>query len=542
MANFNELEIFNGERPRAQYYSELAPGLLGECQKAIRDHFEVRSDGSRYRINGALTAALLLAGNKLIQPGGGKVMLMQITLATTGAGKQAAIDFVNKVAEALSLDKCIRIDPVTSTKQLYQAMLLGGGSMVYVSDDNPHHVNAWSDHRNAHMGSFSGELRSMTTASHRWKATIPIVSGLKDEYEKATSDRAIQAMARMEGFQIPTKTIGKGEKARDVPDLDSPMFKMTAVGKQMDEISAAYRLAVDGVERASINTVITMTPESARKFMNDSYENGQIGRAFFVNGHDEVPAFKPTLPDKNLPNELISRLRNMLLRTPTEVVFVCDEVEQLATEMRFKIDEMRTEPGPIGKIATRYGGMLYTIATLVAYGDFESGGKTKATGSRINVQPKHLWWSYFCVIDSLKALDAFYGGDVASDGLAITEWQKMLIAIEKILNRPSFDNDGCMARGKFRDDFFRSKGVTEFAKELASVSDKRNDLKAAKDAIWTEIEESCMGRLFVYGDEGDKRIYAAGGEADTDYVKMTEAMGRYIERALKVRSMSRFRK
>jgi hypothetical protein len=118
----------------------------------------------------------------------------------------------------------------------------------------------------------------------------------------------------------------------------------------------------------------------------------------------------------------------------------------------------------------------------------------------------------------------------------------MLLAIEKILNRPSFDNDGHMSKAQFMQAFYRGKGVTEFAKELASVSDKRNDLKAAKDAIWTEIEESCMGRLFVYGDEGDKRIYAAGGEADTDYVKMTEAMGRYIERALKVRSMSRFRK
>lgn len=537
MMDFDDLEVFDGKRPRAEYYTELAPGLVGECQAAIRDHFERRQDGARYRLSGALFAMLALGGNRLKMPGGGKVMLTMITLAASGSGKQAPIDFLAALTDQCGLYDAVIDSGVSSLKQLQIAMIRAGGSLVYVVDDSPQVVKAWNDSRSA-MGLIADTLRTMTTSSIPFRAPGPVIRELQEEYAKISNINVIAAALKREGASVPMIREGTGDKVKSFPDVNSAEFKRTRIGKQVTTAEMMLRIAQEGIPRASINAMISMTPEDGRDFMEKGIKNGQIGRSIFVLGHEERPAFLPADPDYRIPVELVEKAKRLITTYDISIQYENKAASDLARAMREKLDECRPDSSAVADVTARYGEMVNKVAALLAFGDHEDVSGRATPGDRVKIGKKHLYWAYFCMVDSLRAIDEFFTSDTTSDGTTITELDIVLTAVRKVFGRKAFDNDQGMSTSQVVSAFCRAKGIDQIVKLLAQTSDDRANFTKARNLLWSEIVETCEGKIFVAG-EGRKEYHRLDIAAT-----VTPSIGlvNMLERALNARSRIKFRK
>lgn len=388
------------------------PGSLGEFCDIIGKHFQRRPGTELYRIIGALAAAQVIAGRNILTPQNSKIMFQLMLVAPSGSGKTSMIEFAAHAARELGLEERFRGSTVTSLKQLQMAIIEAGGMIVYMVDDQDGHVLSWDNERSP-LDGVSSFFRSESSSSLPWSATSPIKKEFAEIMAQAGSAKMLESIARIEGWMLPRI----GEKN----DIDyKALARMNQdAAKRFAKAKADSDLAQKPIERMKFIPVISMTPDKAKKIVENWKSSGTMGRTFFVCHKDELQG-----KDRDIPKwESRSFVNFWKPRMPKSAMTGRwgEGAKERFYDLDDLLDSLRNEGGITGQVATRYGQLMLDMATLCAFLDTSS-----RTVSDFTIETRHLEWAYQACLESLLSLRDYHEGEPAENGLEVSEWQSIL--------------------------------------------------------------------------------------------------------------------
>lgn len=411
------------------------PGsLMGFCDE-IAANFEHRYGGEKMRIVGAINAAQLIMGNKVLTPGSGKMMFGTLVAAPTGAGKGAPIAFVGRLAHQLGLEDRVASNSMSSTKQIFEAAIAGRGFMIYNVDDNPNHVISWDEARNGAIGDFGGQFREIATSTVPFKINSPLRRQIMEGVSSVLSAKFIGEESNEQGFIVPRKPGRDGEPG----GID---FK--AVAELNNEVGRAVKQALETqgfiskpIENFKIIPSVTMTPEDLDKFLHGWAQRGTAGRFFFVYSDAEAGDKKRQRASNKVSQTIINEWSPRIPSQTIQMKYRSDDVKELAIDLDLAIDEVRHIVTDIpALVANRIGQLYLDLACVCAFADLSS----REGVTDIFVDRCHLEWGFVAALESLKAYRDFSEGTVESDGLAVTEFEGIVKRIKKIVETKSFQD------------------------------------------------------------------------------------------------------
>lgn len=388
------------------------PGSLGEFCDIIGKHFQRRPGTELYRIIGALAAAQVIAGRNILTPQNSKIMFQLMLVAPSGSGKTSMIEFAAHAARELGLEERFRGSTVTSLKQLQMAIIEAGGMIVYMVDDQDGHVLNWDNERSP-LDGVSSFFRSESSSSLPWSATSPIKKEFAEIMAQAGSAKMLESIARIEGWILPRI----GEKN----DIDyKALARMNQdAAKRFAKAKADSDLAQKPIERMKFIPVISMTPDKAKRIVENWKSSGTMGRTFFVCHKDELQG-----KDRDIPKwDSRSFVNFWKPRMPTSAMTGQwgEGSKERFYDLDDLLDSLRNEGGITGQVATRYGQLMLDMATLCAFLDTSS-----RTVSDFTIETRHLEWAYQACLESLLSLRDYHEGEPAENGLEVSEWQAIL--------------------------------------------------------------------------------------------------------------------
>lgn len=411
------------------------PGALGEFCRVIENSFEFNEGGEKFRIVGAINAAQLIMGNNIVSPTLTKVMFNTLVAAPSGTGKGAPMMFVSAIAQALGLQHRYVSSARSSTKQIQISMVKAFGSLVYNVDDNPNHVAAWADPR-SQFAEYDGFVRGQATESSPWEITNQILAELREETMKILSEKFITGDSTEKGWVVPR--LGYDGEGKAPIDFDAVAKMPNETGRRVKAALELSRYIMDGrVERAKVVNAITMTPENLARFIPAWAENGTAGRTFFV--YCESGSARPlfNIPNREIPRSLIREWSPRIPSKPVTAEFADSEGPQMSFDIRTAFYDIKesSNDGTIANVAARCAELAINLATLAAFMDTAARDGV----DKIKVGKAHLSWGFLAAKESLKSYREYLSSGEESDGTAHTEFEKIVIAVRKIVEAKSFN-------------------------------------------------------------------------------------------------------
>lgn len=138
-----------------------------------------------------------MAGRYLIGPTGSICNTGIFLVARSGAGKGAPVSFVRAYSNALGIGSRVCASKSTSTKQMQLDLIAGGGSLLYVVNDDKQHLEDWNNPRNAYLGGTMAWYRGLTDGGV-WVPNRPIIKELLENLTWEQNPKRIMAAASAE--------------------------------------------------------------------------------------------------------------------------------------------------------------------------------------------------------------------------------------------------------------------------------------------------------------------------------------------------------
>ncbi len=511
--------------PDARQRIKEPPGELATMCNIIAEHFEKRKDGHMFRLAGAIGVAQVIIGNKLKTPTGSKMMFQVITVAKSGSGKSAPMEFVGEAAIALGVPERYRSSTVTSTKQLMMHTIEAGGAMVYNIDDNKNHLVSWDNDRSP-MGETSGFIRSQSSTSIPWEVTAPIQRDISAALSDAMNLKLITARSKAEGWLVPRTGDGDESQVDYVRLAQMPHSTGINLGKAM----RTAELASKPIDDFKIVPMVSLTPDMAQSIVTNWRANGSMGRSLFLYYAGDVPDFKDDFPKPWNPSKFVNMWKP---RIPgiTEKAVWASGAEAVHKSLSRRMDSIRNEEGIVGIIATRYSQLMTDLATMCAFFDVSA-----RKGKSIEVGVSHLEWAYITCIDSMKAMREYMEGEEETDGLAQTEWGNIVARVRRIVESEVFITRPSLST-------IKNRLVRDGVKKLVSASDSNNMPMTPEKfthAIVSAIIENKFSPLAMDDLMSTKIIVVPDGSWDN--LRMSAEVRNILEYALKKINISKPRR
>lgn len=501
-----------------------APGALGEFMDEIAKNFERRNDGERYRLTGALGLTQAMAGRYLIGPTGSICNTGIFLVARSGAGKGAPVSFVRAYSNALGIGSRVCASKSTSTKQMQLDLIAGGGSLLYVVNDDKQHLEDWNNPRNAYLGGTMAWYRGLTDGGV-WVPNRPIIKELLENLTWEQNPKRIMAAASAEGWIVP---LTGGDDGKGVIDYKRLAMMDHSVGRALKSAMNEYEIATKdgGIENAKFVPLITVTPEQGIDAARSWQKDGGMGRVLFQLGHlagEEMPEMKDVEVSGTLSRKIINEWKGRILTAKTHAVWADDDVKKLHRSLSMKLEsELGDRDGVVGDVIPRMGLMILDLATLAAYADLSSRrGMTPA------VTMEHVEWGYIVVLEHLAGLQRFLEGEQEFDGLENTEWENIVEKIKRICESQAFIKTPYLS-------VIKNKLCRDRIKKIINSADS-NNITLTPDKFVYEvllaIEENKHSPLML--DRDNPRAIKMCSDGSWDGLRMNSTVRNYLSAAVK---------
>lgn len=406
---------------------KIPPGSLGEFMCEIENHFENREEGEVYRLPGAIALAQVMAGRYIIGPSAkNKCATGTFIVGRSGAGKGAPSDFVKAYSENLGITPRVSKSTVTSLRQIKERLIEADGFLLYIADDCPEHLQAWSDTRSP-LGETASWFR--TSISGDWFPESPVVTLFQEKLASAQNPKLILSAAQAQGWMIPR--IGESDGPIDYRRL----AKMNHdIGRRLNHAMQCYDLCVNekGIQNVRFIPFITVTPEQGIATVRRWEKDGGMGRSLFIKGHEHMPELKNT-PDMEINKTIINEWKPRIPGGFFNVEYANDGVSKYYEMLRRRIDKSSNIPGVIGSVGPRSAQMVIELATLCAFADLSS-----RNGMTPKINECHIEWAYATVMNSMYDLRDYLEGEAEFDGLENTEWDNIVMKVKKCIESKAF--------------------------------------------------------------------------------------------------------
>lgn len=490
------------------------PGMLSDLISEMGEHFERREEGESFRLAGALCLAQVIAGRNIIGPTDSKCAFNIFMIASSGGGKGDMIRFIEKYADKLGLSSRISASTVTSTKQIKCALIDAGGSLLYIADDCPEHLSAWSDPR-SHLGDTSSWFRSSATSD--WSPEITIRTHFTEQLQQAQMPKLINAASIAEGWRVP--------RVNDADDGAIDYAKLSRMnnetGRRLLHCMGAYEIASSKVKNIRFIPLVTVTPEQGIVTVRKWKADGGMGRSLFIRSPEYIPPMKSERPDLTVNQRIINEIKPRLPESLVSVKFVNDGVAKYYDQLARKIDETRNIEGISGHMGARYGQMVIDLATLCAFMDFSS-----RDGMQPYIHESHLEWAYGVAMTSLYETRDYLEGEAEFDGLENTEWENLVTKVKKWTESPAFEKPYVSV--------LKNKLCRDRVSKLIAAADS-NSLQVNPDVFTYELLVAISDNRFspiMLDPENRNRVILSGGGNWTG-LRMNSSIRNILSAALK---------
>ncbi|WRQ11969.1 hypothetical protein vBSlqSZDD2_58 [Serratia phage vB_SlqS_ZDD2] len=430
---------------REKVYTEFPPGFVGEIMKDIAKK-EIRPQPT-LRIYGAIHLVAAAANHKVKTPGHMKLNLITMVVGASASGKDAAIDYAQKVAGKLGMAKYF-YGSIASEQDISNNFLDSSGVSVYVVDEAHDLFKAINDKRSpAYLQKISGALmKSYTSSLYTFRGNDKRQA--QAEYDDAK--KKIEKVMNDEGVKAPAE------------------FE-----KRMAHIKERLMMVQDGLRDPFLSLYAISTPDKmAEQFSIDNIESGFLGRALIGLGTSDRPAKVPRhLRDFTDPAQsIVNRLQGVVAMTTKIAKWKDDETAQLAMEIEDRIDDARNDP-ILGAIAARSWEQVEKLATVLSIPD---GGV---------ISKEMLLWSFFFACDSMRNLSKMLNVNLAAAaGGTEGRWKEFIARIYSVIG-DKFDEESGIPQGQLTQRVFKSVKMRKLAESYASRA--AMSLKEAQTALMT---------------------------------------------------------